>query len=214
MTHAIQKTFRFLFPGLAVFTGISALLSGKTPSDFFAGFEFSAKTVGAPLLTALLVGEVYWATGLSERLWRWTFRRTASRIVQRLCQSAEARGVIVIDPTSRSFTHCIEDEWYRLIDADDQLTKKSESIRINGTVATSSLEVLIVAVALAALFAILRLTAYLSWVAVCMSLALVSLGVLLLSRARHVSLVDQQIDIAERHFGVEISQRVEACARV
>jgi hypothetical protein len=213
MDYSSQQYVRFMFPGFVIMIGGSALLSGKSPTEFFSTINLDLTTVGLPLIVALAVGAVYTMTRANSKLREWIFKRTGGRVTQRLCTIAESAGVSVPDPTSDIFWKCVREQWFRMIDNDAQLQQKSKEIRLNGTIATSSFELFAVSAAFAISAVPLSVYEYVvaSWITVFALLSAGSSFLFLGVRSNHVRLVDSQIDIAERNLKPQIIDAVNKC---
>ncbi len=205
MTRSTLKIVRFIAPAIiiAVFVFFLGRLLGYTSLKMPTDLKDAMYNI--PLL---IVAIVYYASPIRSF--------ANSRFHQRVNENIRIRMVAIAGVTDRPDRYTwnkIKNIFYNIIDHDESLTKRSETIMFNGAIWTTLADVTALSALfalLSALFCALGFQGALTALAAFVLLALLSLALQFAVTKKHVNMGDDQLDQIEQYHKAQVVTDVSA----
>lgn len=206
--------FRLIIPGILIFVLIILFLQddfhelSQLSSSFFSNFRLMDTLY---TVIFVLLGVLYYLLNARERLWRPYLERVRNNIKDKLISpflgQLNKEQIAYLKQDRR-----LINIFYHFIDSDSSLTEKAKSVRFNGLIWTSTIDLTIISVLGALGFLIkfiLEITQYNLVMAESLAaLALISFVLIQLSTKRHLTLSNDQLEMICQNHRVELDRMI------
>ncbi|MCB0700741.1 MAG: hypothetical protein H6551_05360 [Chitinophagales bacterium] len=210
MTQTVLKSLRVLIPGLLIYMGFVVFFSVNENKEID---EIKLGDYNWALVVALVFGGLYHMLNVRHLITNRSYKQIDLNIKNSLLKIYD--GQLSDDERKKLIqNNSIKNIFYKIIDNDESLKKKSQQVYFNGLFWTSTADAFIISIISSLIYFISAFvfhdlkTVFISWSSILLLLTGISYFLHLLSINSHIKLSNDQLSYIEQHYAGQVNQYI------